>query len=329
MGHPPKKSSSVSPHADSHTDYHTGSTVDKLGAAMNGKGSADLSGDTFGFTISGTSVTAMSTLKGTGSYALKLPANASFVASTVNGVANVTETITRTDSTETLVFAAESATSTAFHRVSDTVVFSAPTTTLSNGSTVGYEFVTTNGSITDVQKTSTVKGVTRSVDAGPSGAIFTKNADGSVTETFVQGNAIETIKFVQPSGSTLFAIASDAKSFVPLGASTTRLDVHPEDRLDITLTGDTVTAVQSVAANDVKTSVALSANLVFQELTAGDPSLIQALATRNGQTSYELFLKSTTTGLYTEIAHGSGTTVDLVGVQAQLHQLPADLLGNL
>jgi len=196
MGHPPKKSSSVSPHTDS--------TVDKLGVAMNGKGSADLSGDTFGFTISGTSVTAMSTLKGTSSYALKLPANASSVASTVNGVANV-------------------------------------------------------------------------------------------TETFVQGNAIETIKFVQPSGGTLFAIASDAKSFVPLGASTTRLDVHAEDRPDITLTGNSATAVQSVAANGVKTSLALSANLVFQELTAGDPSLIQALATRNGQTSCELFLKITTT----------------------------------
>jgi hypothetical protein len=311
-------------------DSHQGQPVgDTAGLNPGGKGFSEVRGDTFGFTISGTSVTAMSVLKGTSSFALKLPTNATFVASTENGIAKVTETITKTASTETIVFGAESATSTAFHPVSDTIAVSAPATSLASGATVGYEFVTTNGSITDVQKTVTSNRTTHSVDAGPSGAIFAKNADGSITETFVQGNAIETIKFVQPTGSTLYAIASDTKTFIPAGTSTTRLDVHPEDRLDITLTGNSVSAVQSVAPNGVKSSVALSANLVFQEVTAGDPSLIQATTTYNGQSGYELFLKSTTTGLYTEIAHGAGTTVDLIGVQTQLHQLPADLLANI
>ena len=121
-------------------------------------------GGTFGFTISGSSVTAMSAVNGTKSHALKIPANASFVASVVKGVASVTETITQPKSTETIVYGAESATSTAFHIVSDTVVVSAPTTTAANGSTVGFEFSSTNGTITDVQRTSTYKGAPRKTE---------------------------------------------------------------------------------------------------------------------------------------------------------------------
>jgi len=284
---------------------------------------------TFGFTISGSSVTAMSAVNGTKSHALKIPANASFVASVVKGVASVTETITQPKSTETIVYGAESATSTAFHIVSDTIVVAAPTTTLANGAVSGFQFTTTNGVITDVQLNSTYKGATHSVDAGPTGAVFAKNADGSVTETFVHGNSIEAITFVQPTGSTLYAIAKDATTFIPLGTATTALNVEPEDRLDITLTGNSVTGVQSVAPNGVKTTLKLPTGVVFQEVTAGDPSLIQEVVTHNGHSSYELFLKSTATGLYTEIAHGTGTTVDLVGVQTQLHQLPAGLLANI
>jgi hypothetical protein len=286
-------------------------------------------GGTFGFTISGSSVTAMSAVNGTKSHALKIPANASFVASVVKGVVSVTETITQPKSTETIVYGAESATSTAFHIVSDTIVVSAPTTTSANGSTVGFEFSSTNGTITDVQRTSTYKGVSRSSDAGPSGAVFVKNADGSVTESFVHGNAIETIKFVKPTGSTLYAIGASTTTYIPLGASKTVLNVEPEDRLDITLRGNSVTGVQSVAPNGVKTTLNLPTGVVFQEVTAGDPSLIQEIVTRNGHSSYELFLKSAATGLYTEIAHGTGVTVDLVGIQAQLQQLPAGLLANI
>ncbi len=43
-------------------------------------------GGTFWFTISESSVTAMSAVNGTKSHALKMPANASFVASVVKGV---------------------------------------------------------------------------------------------------------------------------------------------------------------------------------------------------------------------------------------------------
>jgi hypothetical protein len=51
---------------------------------------------------------------------------------------------------------------------------------------------------------------------------------------------------------------------------------------------------------------------------------VQETTTFGAHSAYEIFYEgSGSGGIYTEVAHGSGVSVDLVGLQAQLAQLPA------
>jgi hypothetical protein len=62
------------------------------------------------------------------------------------------------------------------------------------------------------------------------------------------------------------------------------------------------------------------------EVTPGKTNFVKEVISHNNSTSYVLFFQSSANSSYTEIAHGTGSTIDLVGVQAQLNQLPAALL---
>jgi hypothetical protein len=49
------------------------------------------------------------------------------------------------------------------------------------------------------------------------------------------------------------------------------------------------------------------------------------VVTHGSQTSYVVFYEASGSGPYTEIAHGHGSSVDLVGLKAQLAQLPSSI----
>jgi hypothetical protein len=278
----------------------------------------------YGFTINSNTITAMTVTSGNNTRTLKLPSNATFVASKAGGLQIVTETIKGTNSTEVIVYTAQSPTSTSFNLTSDTLTYNSPSTTTGSGWTQGVSFNSSNGIITGYSTSTTYNGKTFTSNVStPAGAIFTKNSNVSVTETLVQGNAIHTLNYVQPNAtSSLFTLASDSHTYIQPGSSTTVLNVNPYDQLVLTFSGNTVSGVQSLAPNGVKTNMTLPSGVSFQEVTAGKTNFVQEIISHNNNTSYVLFLQSSVNSNYTEVAHGSGSSIDLVGLQAQLNQLP-------
>ena len=286
----------------------------------------------YGFTISGNTVSAMSISKGTNSHTLKLPSNATFNASSDGGVQSVTETLNNNNGTEVIVYKALSSGSNSFVITSDTLNVTTPS--VSNGSLVmGVSFNSVNGVITGMTENTTYKGKTSThLIYSDSDSVFVKNSDGSVTQTFVEGNSIIATKYVQPStnnSSSLYAVASTQTTYVSVGTAKTNLSVNPDNQLILTLTGNSVTGVQTLSSNGVKTSVNLPSSITFQEVTAGKTNLIEELITHNSNTSFILYLQSGTGSTYTEIAHGAGSSIDLVGIQAQLNQIPSAVLALL
>jgi hypothetical protein len=145
---------------------------------------------------------------------------------------------------------------------------------------------------------------------------------GTVRETFAAGNAVETINFVQPAGSTLFAVASTSTSFVPQGAATTALGIEPFERAMFTLDGSgKVTAVQTVSPSGTATTVTPDSHVTFTQLA---PGYVEEVRAYGSHSSFEVFFSgSGSNGTYTAIAEGNGSTVDLVGLQAQVAALPS------
>ena len=257
-------------------------------------------GGRYTFTITGGKVTGMATVFGTSSRSLTLPSNATFAV----GTGTVTETLTGTSSTEVIKYAAVTGTS-QYLVAQETLTITAPTTSNGHGGTSGYSFTLTGGAVTGMSQTSTfgTHTSTHAVSIVPS--ITFSVAGGAVTETQVQGNTVETIKYVQPTAGGLYAVATDTTTFIPVGSATTALSVNAYDRLKFTIANGAVTQVQSVNASGVATTITPDSHTTFKPLAAGFVEEIHTL------------------GTHTEVAHGSGTTVDLVGLQAQLAQIPA------
>lgn len=266
----------------------------------------------FEFTISNGTVTAMERVLGSKTFDLHIPSNASFSV----GTSTVTETITGSFDTDVLQFVQDSSNASLYHLASDTLRVANPTTTDSNGRTFGYSFTVTNGSVTAEQvvhgNSTTMSTHTVQI---PSTASFSVS-DSAVTETVVYGNVVETIQFVASGSSSLYAVASDSKTFIQQGAATTALSVDPFDRAKFTIDASgNVTAVQAVQQDGTLKDVTVSSNIAYTQLASG---YVLETHTRGSNTTYEVYHDGNGDGIYTEVAHGTGSTVDLVGLKAQL-----------
>jgi hypothetical protein len=276
----------------------------------------------FGFTITGGQVSAMDLVSGTLTFSLNLPANATF---SVDASANtITETLAGTSTMETILYSAEP-TSTNLYQISqETTTITNPTTTTASGFTKGYAFTITNGQVTAMQEVfnNLNFSATENQQISPT-TVFTVNGT-TVTETSIHGNTIETTSFTQPSGSSLYAVASESSTMVLPGTATTLLSINPNDRAEFTIgTGGNVTQVQAVSTNGVVTTITPPSNVTFSQI---DPGFVQETTTVGSNSYYTVFYQGSTATPYAEIAHGVGTTVDLVGVKAQLAEIPASLL---
>lgn len=290
-----------------------------FGAGWSGSQSGSSPEQGFEFTVTNGQVTGMERVFGSFTFDLQLPSNATFAV----GTNTVTETITGTSATEVIQYTAESGNSSLYQVSEDTVTFTNPSTTSSNGHTLGYSFTVSNGTVTAEQETVGISTHTFSFNVPiPPAAIFSVGS-GTVTETLVQGNAVETIQFVQPSGSSLYAVASESTAFVQPGTATTLLSVNPYDRAEFTISNGAVTQVQSVSPSGAVTTIVPNSHTTFTQLA---PGFVEETTTFRSHSSYEVFYAgSGSNGIYTEVAHGSGTAVDLVGLQAQLAQLPSGI----
>lgn len=279
----------------------------------------------YGFTISGTQVTAMDRVFGTQTFNMNLPSNATF---TVDANTNaVTETLTGTTASETIRYTTDPTNASLYHISQETETITNPATTNSYGRTDGYSFtISSSNQVTAMQEVSGYSTYTNThtIQLSPT-ATFAVSGTGTgatVTETALQGNTVETTQFTQ-TNSGLYAVASESTTFVQPGTATTLLSVNPFDRANFTIDASgNVTQVQSVSPNGTATTITPNSSVTFHQIAAG---FVQETLTYGTYSSYEVFYQGGSAP-YTEVAHGSGTAVDLVGLQHQLATLPSALV---
>ncbi len=272
----------------------------------------------FEFTISGGMVTAVQAVDGSHTLNLNIPNNATFSV----GPGTVTETLTGTHATTVINFAAEAGNPTLYQVASVTETVTSPSVTDGQGETRGVAFTISGGTVTGEQITFSDDGHTHSFNVPiPSDAMFTVAA-GTVTESFAHGDSVETLTFVQPAGQSLFTLASDQTTFIARGAATTALDIEPGERDEFTFgAGGAVTGAEAVHADGSTSAIALGGHISFTQLA---PGVVEEIDTHGNHSDFEVFATGPGGGgIYTAIAHGEGSAVDLAGLQAQLAQLPS------
>ncbi|MDE2486841.1 MAG: hypothetical protein KGO51_05525 [Alphaproteobacteria bacterium] len=271
-------------------------------------------GAQFQFTVANNTVTAMNEVIGSRTLSLHIPGDATFAV----GSGTVTETLAGEHGTTTLDFQADAANSSRYDLTSITHDFSAGAP---QEDAAAYSFTIANGAVTAEQVTRTDDGRSFTHDVTPPpDATFTVGS-GAVTETFVAGHAVETLQFVQATSGVAYALASETTSFVLPDGAATLLNVEPFERMQFTIASDgTVTGEARVAPDGTVSAFTPDGHTSFTQLA---PGFVEAARTDGAHTSFEVFYAgSGANGTYTAIAEGTGASVDLVGLQHQLAQLP-------
>lgn len=259
------------------------------------------------FTITDGQVTGLERVFGTKTLSATLPAGATFTV----GTGTVTETLSHGSATETLTYTADTSDGTLYHLTQEATTFD---TTAAGERT--YAFTIAGGAVTAVSETHGHSGITVSVDtADLPGTAFSVSGN-TVTETTIHGNTLETLKFTSTDGMA-YHLASVTDTFIAQGSATTALDVHARDRLAFTFSGSAVTLAQAVKPDGTKVDLATHGNttVAYTQPAAG---YVVETATHGSHTSFEVYHDGNGDGVYTEVAHGSGSTVDIVGLQAQI-----------
>jgi hypothetical protein len=277
-------------------------------------GKDDHSGSTSGykFSINNGTVTSEQRVIGGHTVGVRIPDGAAFAI----GTGSVTETITSPHATETLQFTADPSDATLYHLASEKTVIANPTTIFGD-STFGYAFTITNGAVSAMSVTETHH-THSSTHVVPIDATttFSVAADGTVTETAITGHTIETTTYAPSGTAGLYAVTSETNTFIQPGSATTLLDIEPHDRARFAIdTSGAVTQVGKVLADGSIKTLVPDADTVYSQLATG---YVLEVRTRGMHTSYEVYHDGNGDGIYTEVAHGSGSTVDLVGLQTQL-----------
>lgn len=276
----------------------------------------------FQFTLSNGSVTGVTATNGDRTQTLRIPTDATFTV----GTGTITETITGTKGVQTLTFTQSATDSSSYTLTSSTLTVTSPSVTVTSGVERGYDFTITNGAVTAVQEEVTVGSKTRAHDLKISATdSFTVTSSG-IVETRLHDNVVETITYVQPDGETLYVVASVTSTYVNAGSATTYLSVHDNARISATVSDGSVSAIQAISPSGTATTLTTNSNVVFSQPESG---FIVETVTRGTRTNYEVFYDGGGDGVYTSVAHGAGTTVDLVGLKAQLAQLDASLIALL
>lgn len=256
------------------------------------------------FAITNGQVTGLEHVFGDWTVDTGLPANATFTVAD----GTVTETLTRGAATATLTYAADATDTGLYHLTQEVRSFDSASTTSPT-----YGFTVTDGAVTAVTQTFGASGWTHDIDVTKLPASAFTVSGNTVTETTIRGNTLETQQFTTTDGTT-YKLASETLSVVAVGTATTALDVEPHERMRFTFSGDTVTSAQTVKLDATAVDVS-NANATYAQPAAG--YVVETL-TRGTHTSYEVFHDGNGDGIYTAVAHGTGATVDIVGLQAQI-----------
>ncbi|MBS0369824.1 MAG: hypothetical protein JSS57_11565 [Proteobacteria bacterium] len=273
----------------------------------------------FQFTFTDGQVTGIGLEYGTHTHSLTIPSNTTFTVT--DGV--ITETLTKPWGTDTIQYTQDANDATLYHITSETHTIAEPDTTDSQGHLHGYTFTISDGAVTGVQVvTGTTKDddddgktITHNREILP-GQHFTLNADGSVTETTLSGSTVKTIQFVADATSGFYAIASETTTFIQAGSATTLLNVQPLIRDSFTFDASgAITQVEAVRPDGSTKVLNTSPNTTFTELEAG---YVLETFTKGHKSYFEVYHDGNGDGIYTSVAQGSGTAVDLIGLKAQI-----------
>jgi hypothetical protein len=273
-------------------------------------------GASYSFTVSGGAVTAMERVDGNHTVTLPLTSAESFTV----GTGTVTETIAGSSATESITYRLETGSSSLYQITSETQTVTSPTTTLADGGTLAYGFTVSGGSVT--AETITLSHGSHTLTTTitpPSDAAFTIGS-ASISESWAQGNEVVTVTYVQPSGDTGYAVASEQTTLITEGTATTQLSIDTGDRASFTISSSgAVTGVSAIGYDGTSRALTIPSNVAFTELATG---FVEETITHGSNSRYVIFYDASGGGTYTEVAHGSGT-VDLTGLKTQLAELPS------
>lgn len=257
------------------------------------------------FTMAGGEVTGVERVIGSRTVAAGLPAGTTFAV----GDGTVTETVTRDGATATLTWTADAGDAGLYHLTREVRSFDSASTAMPT-----YGFTVTDGAVTAMTQTFGASGRTRDVSVADLAASAFSVSGNTVTETTIRGNTLETLQYTTTDG-TAYKLASETLAVIPSGTATTLLDVEPYERMRFTFDGATVSAAQLVKADGTTADVHTGSTVTYAQPAAG---YVVETITRGAHTYYEVFYDGNGDGIYTAVAHGQGTAIDLVGLQAQI-----------
>ena len=160
----------------------------------------------------------------------------------------------------------------------------------------------------------------KDVPLDPTAVFKIDSAHNTVSETTVHGNVVETKVFVGTGvsvASGLYALASDTEAFIQPGAAKTLLDVNPLDRLQFSVdTTGKILSFQAVNPDGTTGSAQATSSTIAFTKDAASGYIVETV-THGTQTSCEVYSDGNGDGIFTAIAHGTGT-VDLVGLATQV-----------
>jgi hypothetical protein len=235
------------------------------------------------------------------------------------GSGAVTETVTAANESVTLTYAAEVGNASLYQISAETVAYGTGTAGTARAPSVSYSFTESNGSVTGVSETVTRGSFSDSFALTvPPTAVFTIGS-GTISETFASGAGYDTVTYTS-SGSG-YVISSETVNFISQGTATTALDINPFDRAEFTISNGAVTAADWVGPSGATGVIASNSHVSYSLLATG---YVEETVTYGTHSNFAVFAEgSGGNGVYTEVASGSGSTVDLVGLQAQLAHLPS------
>jgi hypothetical protein len=264
------------------------------------------------FTISQGSVTGMELVVGNKTVPLHIPAGATFAVS----AGAIAETIPGRLGSESLNFVADPAKAGLFHLASDTFTVSNPSPTDAHGNISAYGFTIAQGAVTAMHEIIGNAHHTNSHNVRIASTEAFSISGNTVTETLVQGDTIETIRYVTTGPSGLYAIASDSTTFIAPGTATPLLSVEGGERAKFVFDAShKITEVDMMLPNGSSHALRADPLTTFTLLA---PGYVVETHTAGTRSSYEVFHDGNGDGIYTAVAHGSGT-VDLVGLKSQIN----------
>lgn len=282
----------------------------------------DDSGDTglsYQFTVTNGAVTAESVVWGNGhTHDVALTSAESFTV----GTGAATETITSDSGTVTLDYTLESGSTTLYQVTGSSFTIANPTGAQPFGGTLTYDFTLTNGAVTGETETITFghRTDTHTLNT-PDDAVFTVGTS-TVTESWVSGNHVKSLTYTALSGGG-YAVSGGSSTDIAANGATTLLDVKSDRQaLFTTDSGGAITAAEFVRHDGHTVSVSADSHIAFADLGSG---YVEESFTWGNHSHFIVYYDGAGSGTYTDVAHGNGTTVDLVGLKAQIAELPTAL----